>query len=66
MKLLAKYSLPTGAEYPAETLLQAAMSDKKKEGATLRLIVPEQIGRCREERIPAAELLDWMRAGGVA
>ena len=42
------------------------MSDKKKEGATLRLIVPEQIGRCREERIPAAELLDWMRAGGVA
>ena len=66
VKLLAKYGLPTSAEYPAETLLQAAMSDKKKEGATLRLIVPEQIGRCREERIPAAELLDWMRAGGVA
>ena len=66
VKLLAQYGLPTSAKYPAETLLQAAMSDKKKEGATLRLIVPEQIGRCREERIPAAELLDWMRAGGVA
>lgn len=66
VKLLAKYGLPTGAEYPAEPLFQAAMSDKKKEGATLRLTVPEQIGRCREERIPAAELLDWMRAGGVA
>lgn len=66
VRLLAQYGLPTGAEYPAETLLQAAMSDKKKEGATLRLIVPEGIGRCREERIPAATLIDWMRAGGVA
>ena len=63
--LLTGYGLPVETACPAETLLQAAMSDKKLDGATLALIVPEAIGRCRIERIAAGALLDWMRAGGV-
>ena len=27
--------------------------------------LPERIGRCRMEEIPAAELIGWMRDGGV-
>lgn len=66
VKLLQACSLPTETDVPARTLLQAAGSDKKRDGALLSLIVPEAIGRCRIERIPAEELLLWMQAGGIA
>ena len=66
VRLLKAYHLPTETAYPAKTLMQSAMSDKKLEGSSLHLIVPEAIGRCRIETIPAAGLIDWMRAGGIA
>ena len=38
---------------------------KKRRGVTIRLILPEEIGRCRIETVPAADLIGWMRDGGV-
>ena len=64
-QILKAYGLPDRAEAPAQALYEAALSDKKMAGGTLRLIVPEAIGRCRIEPIPASELLAWLRAGGV-
>ena len=63
--LLRSYGLPTELPYPAEALAQAARGDKKAAGDHLRLVVPETIGRCRIETVPAGEVLTWLRRGGV-
>lgn len=65
ISLLEQYGLPTETDYPLDALYQAALSDKKLEGGRLHLIVPEAIGRCLILEIPAPELRDWMKAGGV-
>ena len=65
VSLLGKTGLPVHTDIDAETLFAAAMSDKKRQGDRIKLILPERIGRCRMEEIPAAELIGWMRDGGV-
>lgn len=65
LSILRAYDLPTGTDFSLDALAQAALSDKKMAGGTLHLIVPEAVGRCRIQAIPAAELRDWLTAGGV-
>ena len=64
-EMLQRFDLPVETERTAEELFSAALADKKMSGGTLHLIVPEEIGRCRVEPIPAEELMDWLREGGV-
>ncbi len=63
--LLEKTGLPVSTDLDAGTLFSAALSDKKRQGDSLKLIVPEKIGRCRIETIPAGDLIEWMHDGGV-
>lgn len=63
--LLTALGLPTGSDYAAEELYNAALSDKKLNGGKLKLIVPEKIGQCRIEPIAPEELLKWLKAGGA-
>lgn len=63
--ILTQYGLPTETDYPLDDMLEAALSDKKSDGSTVRLIVPERIGRCRIEPVTPAQLREWMKAGGV-
>ena len=63
--LLKKYHLPTEVPYPASELLDIVRSDKKTMGSTVTLIVPEKIGRCTLVPVPAADVLDWLTAGGA-
>lgn len=65
LEILKQYDLPGETKLPLDALYQAALSDKKLSGATMHLIVPEEIGRCRIESIPASEIRDWMYAGGI-
>ena len=65
LEILEKYKLPTKAEYSLKVMSQAALADKKLSGGVLRLIVPREIGKCDIVPIPAEEISDWMRAGGV-
>lgn len=65
LALLKQYDLPAETNYTAEEIFAAALSDKKMSGGTLHLVVPERIGCCRVEKIPAEELMDWLRAGGI-
>ena len=60
---LAKNGLPTGTDFPAETLAEAALSDKKRAGGDITLVVPRAIGRCELKTLPVAELLPVIRAG---
>ena len=53
---LRSNGLPTHCDYGASALARAALSDKKRAGGTLTLVLPEEIGRCRLEKIDVATL----------
>lgn len=63
VKLLEKFSLPTGTDYPAEQLLRSALSDKKRLGDFVNLIVPYGLGDCRILPTPITELESFIKAG---
>ena len=65
LALLDVYGLPSVCDYQAQELAEAMLSDKKRSGAAMHLVVPERIGRCRVISVPAAELPEWLRAGGA-
>lgn len=44
---LHKFGLPTGTEYPVSDILRYTLSDKKRAGDTIRLIIPRKIGDCQ-------------------
>ena len=48
--------LPTRCGYGAEALAAAALSDKKRAGSAITLVLPEEIGRCRLEKRPVSDL----------
>ena len=53
---LRSNGLPTHCSYPAEALAKAALSDKKRSGGSITLVLPEAVGRCRLEKISVEEL----------
>ena len=64
--LIQKYGLPTEfPPYSVTELAAAAGSDKKNTGASMRLVIPEAIGKCTVHTIPATEFPDWLRKGGA-
>ena len=60
---LRLYGLPTGTDFTAEQLAQAARNDKKASQRTIDLIVPRGIGACDIVRIDMADLQEWIEAG---
>ena len=63
LEILKAYGLPTGTADDPGILADIALSDKKRCGGTLDLIVPEAIGRCRILPVPVKDTPDWVRAG---
>ena len=63
MWLLEKFGLPIFADRTAAELSEAALSDKKRAGNTVNLILPERIGRCAIVPTPVSELESIMQAG---
>ena len=66
LALLRQYGLPTETAFTRDALTDAARSDKKIADGKLHLIVPERIGCCRIEMIPAADIPAWLADGGIA
>ena len=66
LALLRQYGLPTETAFTRDARTDAARSDKKIADGKLHLIVPERIGRCRIETIPAADIPAWLADGGIA
>ena len=60
---LAKNDLPTGTDFSAQDLARAALSDKKRAGDTITIVVPRRIGTCRLHKLPVAELEHLIGAG---
>jgi 3-dehydroquinate synthase len=61
--VLAACNLPLHCPYPAEALAEAAMSDKKRRGGEITLVVPARVGACRLQKLPVEKLTAFFRAG---
>lgn len=62
-KLLLEFGLPVHTGYTAEELFRCALSDKKRSGSTVRLIIPREIGRCEILPTPVSQLTSFIEEG---
>lgn len=60
---LRQFGLCVHMPYGAEDILPYMLSDKKRNGDTLRLIVPNRIGDCRILELQADEILTFIKEG---
>ena len=61
--ILDKYSLPKSCKYSTTELAEEMLSDKKKSGDRIRLIVIDEIGRCHVESVPVQDIGQWVVDG---
>lgn len=61
--LLQQFGLPTATEYSSEILYDAALSDKKRSGGIVNLIVPNAIGDCAIVPTPVEALKTFIQEG---
>ena len=60
---LAQFELPNQTEFDAQQLYQSALSDKKRTGGSVNLIIPREIGCCDIVSTPVSELKGFIEAG---
>ena len=60
---LEKLGLPTVSDTDIDVLMPAMLSDKKRAGSLVHVIVPERIGSCTIVPMSADELKAFMKAG---
>ena len=63
LAVLKKFGLPLHTDFTPQELAQAALSDKKRQGDTLTLVIPTAVGKCELCRLPVSELESVMEAG---
>ena len=63
MWLLERFGLPIFTHHTAAELAAAALSDKKRSGDTVNLILPEQVGKCTISPVPVSTLESFIQAG---
>lgn len=61
--ILRQFGLPVFTEYTADDLLQFMLSDKKRAGGILHMILPKAIGHCDIVPMPVAQLKSFIEAG---
>lgn len=61
--LTEQLHLPVTCRFGAGELAAAALSDKKRAGSSITLVVPHAIGDSRLCKIPADDLLSWFSKG---
>ncbi|NCC87448.1 MAG: 3-dehydroquinate synthase [Clostridia bacterium] len=55
--------LPTQCDFDAQTLFSVAVSDKKRTGNTINLVIPKEIGKCILFKIDINKLCDFIDLG---
>ncbi len=63
LALLETFGLPTATADSADTLYTYTLSDKKRTGGTIHLIIPRAIGVCDIVPTPVGELKSFIQAG---
>ena len=62
-EVLLKNNLPVSCPFTAEALYKVSCSDKKRSGDTVKLIVPEKMGKCVGKKVPLTQMLAFIREG---
>lgn len=63
LQILNTFELPNSTVFTAQDLFHAALSDKKRSGSHVNLIIPERIGKCIIRQTPISELKSFIEAG---
>ena len=63
LEVLEKFGLPVSTGYPAEDIYAYTLSDKKRSGRTVNLILPDAIGSCSIVPTPVDQLKSFIEAG---
>lgn len=63
LNILDQFGLPAMAEYSAEDLYAYTLSDKKRSGGSISLIIPKEIGNCEIHPTPVEELKEFIQLG---
>ena len=63
LSILRQFGLPTTTDDSAEDIFNYALSDKKRSGNTVKLILPNAIGDCSIVPTPVSELKSFIQAG---
>lgn len=62
-QLLQHFGLPTTTDYPVDDIYRYTLSDKKRSGGEINLILPRRIGLCDIVPTPIAQLKSFIQAG---
>lgn len=63
LSLLNAQGLPTDCPFSAEELTEIALTDKKRAGDSITLVIPYGIGKSRLQVVPTEELSCWIEKG---
>lgn len=63
VEVFSAFGLPISSRFSGKALAGAALSDKKRAGNSLTLVVPVEIGHCELRSIPMTELQSIIEAG---
>lgn len=63
LRVIDKFGLPVRCDYSAEELMNSILSDKKRAGNTVNMIIPRHIGQCDICPFPIDQLLPFVKAG---
>lgn len=63
LSILETFSLPITTTYSPKALYESALSDKKRAGSIINLIIPRAIGRCDICPTPISQMLNLIELG---
>ena len=63
LSILKKFGLPVETNYPVEDIYAYTLSDKKRSGNTVKLVLPKAIGCCEIIPTPVDKLKSLIQAG---
>lgn len=61
--ILIRFDLPVSSVFSAESLYTSSLSDKKRSGGQVRLILPRAIGDCIIHSVPVTQIQSFIEAG---
>ncbi len=62
-RILEQFGLPTTTDYPVDDIYRYTLSDKKRSGGEIHLILPRRIGLCDIVPTPIDQLKSFIQAG---
>ncbi len=63
LNILEDFTLPTSTDFSAEELFACTLSDKKRNGSSINLIIPRKIGDCIIQNTAVESLKSFIKAG---